>query len=130
MFIDGLLQLRRLIGGNCEKLYTEIPQLRFDLSQLDQLLIAVRSPTASIKDEHGRLLADCVIEIEMVTIGGAQSHGRHGGSRKDRTDILRRGCHGRRNGHIVRCLRLCSGGPFLRKLLFSMKRVIVYSQPG
>src|SRR5258707_9088664 len=82
------------------------------------------------KRRHGRMLADCVIEIEMLTIGGAQSHRRHGGSRKDRTDILRRGCHGRRKGHIVRSLRLCSGGPFLRKLLFSMKRVIVYSQPG
>jgi hypothetical protein len=89
VFIDSLLHLRRLIGGNCENLYTQLLQLRFDLSQLDQLLIAVRSPTAPIKDEHGRLLADGFIEIQRVTIGGAQSHRRHGGSRNDGTDVLR-----------------------------------------
>jgi hypothetical protein len=89
VFIDRLLQLRWLVGRNCQELHVQILQLRLDLSQLNQLLIAVRSPAASIKDEHRRLLADCAVEIESLTPGGPQSNRRDGGSRKDRTDILR-----------------------------------------
>ena len=97
--IDSLLQLRRPIGGNCKELYTQIPSLKCDFPQLDQLPITVWSPSSAIKDKHGRLLSDRVVEVENLTIDGTQSHRWDSGSGEQRTDVMRRGWHRARSGH-------------------------------
>src|SRR5258708_15498312 len=74
MSIDSFLHLRWLVWRNCEKLHTQIPKLRFDLSQLDQLLITVWSPPSTIKNNHRCPLLNCIVEIELLSLRGSQSH--------------------------------------------------------
>jgi hypothetical protein len=70
VFVDRLLQLRWLVGRNCQELHVQILQLRLDLAQLNHLLVAVRSPTATIEDENRRLLPDGAAQIEGLVIHG------------------------------------------------------------
>ena len=72
VFLNRLTDLRRLVRGDADELESELRELRCDVTQLNQLPVAMRSPAATIKDQDCRPCLDGRIQIKSCIVGCSQ----------------------------------------------------------
>jgi hypothetical protein len=106
MPIDRLAELLRTIRGQGDDLVAERPDLAFDLAQLPELRVAVRSPAAAVEQQkrglagHDRAQVGCFaverLDLRRGDLGAEQQRPDRGGGARGRVELTRERRRGER----------------------------------
>ena len=89
VFFDCFADFGGLVRRDADDLESQVAELRFDVAQLNQLPVAVRSPNSSIKNQKRWLCFDGYRQIESRSIGGFHANLRDLDPVQRRTNAIR-----------------------------------------
>jgi hypothetical protein len=83
-----LPELGGTVRGDRNELEAHFIELGFDAAQFAELLVAVRSPPAPIKNEDRRFFVDCLGRVCLASVNRSDGDGRYGSSRHQRANFF------------------------------------------